>query len=265
MNHLSPDTQKALFEAMLDGSRVATTVTDPQQADNPIIYTNHTFETLTGYSREEIMGKNCRFLQGSETQQDAIRQIREAIANTETVTVVLRNFRKDGTPFWNRLNIEPVTIEDHLYFIGTQTDVTIQENQRLLLIEQEDEINRLMLPILSIRDNLGAVTLVGKMNDERFSVLTDKLSEYVQKNGIHHIIIDISGVLWEDSSLVHRLLMIQDVLRLMGGKLYVTGINAKAAMEISSLPVHSRSLTTFSTVQQAIEHSTGVSFDLHNK
>src|SRR5690606_18418350 len=124
----------------------------------------------------------------------------------------------------NRLNIEPITIEDHLYFIGTQTDVSIQENQRLLLIEQEDEINRLMLPILPIHDNLGAVTLVGKMNDERFSLLTDKLSEYVQKNAIHHIIIDISGVLWEGNFFIHRLLMIQDVLRLMGGKLYVTGI-----------------------------------------
>lgn len=261
MKHLTPETQSALFEAMLDGSQVATTVTDPQQPDNPIIYTNLTFEKLTGYSREEITGKNCRFLQGDESGQDAVRQIREAIANTEPVTVVLRNFRKDGKPFWNRLNIEPVTIEDHLYFIGTQTDVTIQENQRLLLIEQEDEISRLMLPILPIHDNLGAVTLVGKMNDDRFSVLTDKLSEYVQKNGVRHIIIDISGVLWEDSSFVHRLLMIQDVLRLMGGKLYVTGINAKAAMEISSLPAQSRSLTTFSTVNQAIEHSTGVNFN----
>ncbi|WP_033542323.1 PAS domain-containing protein [Planococcus sp. CAU13] len=261
MKHLSTDTQSALFEAMLDGSRVATTVTDPQQLDNPIIYTNLTFEKLTGYSREEIIGKNCRFLQGSETNQDAVQQIREAIASTESVTVVLRNFRKDGTPFWNRLNIEPVTIENHLYFIGTQTDVSIQENQRLLLLEQEDEINRLMLPILTIHDNLGAVTLVGKMNDERFSILTDKLSEYVQKNAVGHIIIDISGVLWEGNSFIHRLLMIQDVLRLMGGKLYVTGINAKAAIEISNLSMQSPSLTTFSTVRQAIEYSTGVNFD----
>lgn len=265
MKHLSPETQSALFQAMLDGSQVATVVTDPQQPDNPIIYTNLTFEKLTGYSREEIIGENCRFLQGDETRQDAVRQIRDAIVNTEPVTAVLRNFRKDGTPFWNRLNIEPVTIEGRLYFIGTQTDVSIQENQRLLLIEQEDEINRLMLPILPIHDNLGAVTLVGKMNDERFSVLTDKLSEYVQKSGVHHIIIDISGVLWEGTSFIHRLLMVQDVLRLMGGKLYVTGINAKAAMEISSLPVNNQSLTTFSTVRQAIEHSTGISFDIRNK
>lgn len=261
MKHLSPDTQSALFEAMLDGSQVATTVTDPQQPDNPIIYTNQTFEKLTGYSREEAMGRNCRFLQGEDTSQRAVQQLRDAIANKEKTTVTLRNFKKDGTPFWNRLNIEPMTVNDHLYFIGTQTDVSTEERQRLLLIEKEDEINRLMLPILSIHNNLGAVTLVGKMNEERFSALTEKLSEYVQKNAVQHIIIDISGVIWEGDSFIHRLLMIQDVLRLMGGKLYVTGINAKTAIEISGFQMHRQSLMTFSTVQQAIEYSSGISLD----
>lgn len=255
MKHLTPDTQSALFEAMLDGSQVATTVTDPQQPDNPIIYTNHTFETLTGYTREDVLGKNCRLLQGDGTSPKAIDQLREAIKNTEPTSVTLRNLKKDGTPFWNRLNIEPVTINDHLYFIGTQTDVSMEEHQRLLLIEKEDEINRLMLPILSINDKLGAVALVGKMNEERFTVLTEKLSEYVQLNSVQHIIIDISGVLWEESALIHRLLMIQDVLRLMGGKLYITGINTKTAIAISGMQLQGHPLMTFSTVQQAIEHS----------
>lgn len=261
MKHLSPDTQSALFEAMLDGSRVATTVTDPQQPDNPIIYTNHTFETLTGYSREEAVGRNCRFLQGEDTSPKAVQQLRNAIANNEQTTVTLRNFKKDGTAFWNRLNIEPLTVNDHRYFIGTQTDVSVEERQRLLLIEKEDEINHLMLPILTIHNNLGAVTLVGKMNEERFAVLTEKLSQYVQKTAVQHIIIDISGVIWEENSLIQRLLMIQDVLRLMGGKLYVTGINAKTAIEISGMQMHRQSLMTFSTVQQAIEFSSGISLD----
>lgn len=187
--------------------------------------------------------------------------MRNAIANKEQTTVIFRNYKKDGTAFWNRLNIEPITVDDHHYFIGTQTDVSTEERQRLMLIEKEDEINHLMLPILSIHNNLGAVSLVGKMNEERFSVLTEKLSEYVQKNAVQHIIIDISGVIWEENSLIHRLVMIQDVLRLMGSKLYVTGINAKTAIEISGMQMHRQSLMTFSTVQQAIEFSSGISLD----
>lgn len=253
MKNLTPEAQFAIVEAMLNGSRVATVVTDPQQEDNPIIYTNETFENLTGYSREEVIGKNCRFLQGKETDSKAVEQLRKAIAKKEKTTVTLRNFRKNGTPFWNRLNIEPVTVEEHLYFIGTQTDVSTEEDQRLLLVEKEDEINRLLLPILPIRENLGAVSLVGKMNEERFTVLTEKLSEYVQKNGTRHVIIDISGVIWEESFLYVRLLMIQDVLRLMGGTLYITGITPKTAIEISSIQTTAQSLLTFSTVQQAIE------------
>lgn len=254
MDHLSNASQIAILEAMLNGSRVATVVTDPQREDNPIIYTNQTFEKLTGYSRDEITGKNCRFLQGESTNDTAIKQLKNALANKEQITVTLRNFRKDGSPFWNRLNIEPLMIEDKLYFIGTQTDVSNEENQRLLLVEKEEEINRLLLPILPIRENLGAVSLVGKMNDERFTVLTTKLSEYVQRTATRHVIIDISGVIWEETFLLVKLMMIQDVLRLMGGKLYVTGITPKTAIEIASIQEHSRSLITFSTVQSAIEY-----------
>lgn len=264
MKNLTPEKQIAIFEAMLNGSRVATVVTDPQQQDNPIIYTNKTFEKLTGYSREESIGHNCRFLQGPETDQAAIQQLRDAIVKKEQTTVTIKNFRKDGSAFWNRLNIEPVTVEDHLYFIGTQTDVSTEEYQRLLLAEKEDEINRLLLPILPIHENLGAVSLVGKMNEERFTVLTEKLSEYVQKNATRHIIIDISGVIWEESFLFARLLMIQDVLRLMGGTLYITGITPKTAIEISSMQAPEHSLRTFSTVQQAIETVMGANGKLNN-
>lgn len=253
MNHLSIESRLAILEAMLNGSRVATVVTDPQQNDNPIIYTNQTFETLTGYSREDVIGLNCRFLQGEDTNPAAIRQLKEAIANNEKTTVTLLNYRKDGTPFWNRLNIEPVTIEGRPYFIGTQTNVSTEEHQRVLLSEQEEEINRLLLPILPIRDGLAAVSLIGKMNDERFTILINKLSEFVQKNATQHVIIDISGVIWEDHPLVIKLKMIQDVMRLMGCNLYVTGLTPKAAIEIAGLQDLNGSIVTFSTVQLAIQ------------
>ncbi|PSL40067.1 PAS domain S-box-containing protein [Planomicrobium soli] len=255
MKTLSYPTQISLFEAMLDGSRVATSVTDPALPDNPLIYTNQTFESLTGYPQEEVLGQNCRFLQGIDTDQLMLQKIRKAVETEESVTVTLKNYRKDGSSFWNRLNIEPVTVDGHLYFIGTQTDVSVEYFQRQVLAEKDEEISRLLLPILSISENMGAVTLVGEMTVERFEVLTTKLSEYVQKNRTQHIIIDISGVFWQLNHFSLRLLMIQDVLRLMGSKLYITGISPKAAIEISELRETTKSLLTFATVQSAIEFS----------
>lgn len=253
MNHLRTNVQNAILEAMLNGSQVATVVTDPQQADNPIIYTNQTFEQLTGYASEEIIGRNCRFLQGPETDPQAIVQIKESVSSRVKNTVTIRNYRKDGSMFWNRLSIEPVVVDDHLYYIGTQTDVTNEVRQKFLLDEKEEEINQLLLPIIPIHPDLGAVALVGKMDNQRFGVLILKLSEFIQQTGTHHLIIDTTGTIWEVNFLYDKLLEVQDVLRLMGSKLYITGINSQTAIDIVSQRTPDQSLLTFSTIQQVIE------------
>ncbi|WP_432353592.1 PAS domain-containing protein [Sporosarcina sp. A2] len=115
---------------MLDGSRVAALVTDPSQPDSPIIYANKTFETMTGYTISETLGKNCRFSQGKDTVPRSIKEIRDAIHNQQPITKILKNYRKDGSLFWNRLHIEPLQIEDRLFFIGTQTNVSVEYRQR---------------------------------------------------------------------------------------------------------------------------------------
>lgn len=101
-------------------------ITDPNQPDNPIIYSNPAFSKITGYQPEEILGRNCRFLQGAETDLEAVRAIRRAIAQRQEVKATLLNYRKNGQPFWNELKISPVFSEqgDLLYFIGIQTDIT---------------------------------------------------------------------------------------------------------------------------------------------
>ncbi len=106
-------------------------ITDPNQPDNPIIYASPGFEALTGYAPEEVQGKNCRFLQGEETDLDAVAQVRTAIRDGRPCTVELLNFRKDGTPFWNELSISPVRDETGrlTHFVGVQADVT--ERRRL--------------------------------------------------------------------------------------------------------------------------------------
>ncbi|WP_341963366.1 PAS domain S-box protein (plasmid) [Planococcus maritimus] len=253
MKYLKQETRNQLLEAMINGSRVATVVTDPQQEDNPIIYSNQIFEQLTGYTQEEIIGRNCRFLQGEDTDQSAVQQIREAIANQHLLVVTLKNYRKDGTSFWNRLQIKPVKVGKDVYFVGTQTDVTHEVHQQLLLNEKEHELNEQLLPIMPISSNIGAVALVGRMNNHRFSVLTSKLSDFVQQTSTHYILIDVTGVLWERDFLYHHLLMVQDVLRLMGSELHVTGISPVTAIQIAQNQEDTRQLKTYSTVQQAMQ------------
>ncbi len=101
-------------------------ITDPNQPDNPIIYLNPAFSKVTGYQPEEVMGRNCRFLQGSGTDPQTVAQIRQAIAQRREIKTTLLNYRKDGTAFWNELKISPVFSDegDLLYFVGSQTDIS---------------------------------------------------------------------------------------------------------------------------------------------
>ncbi|MGB6780088.1 MAG: PAS domain-containing protein [Planococcus citreus] len=246
------DTQIQLLEAMLDGSKVGTIVTDPAQEDNPIIYANHTFTEMTGYAKEELLGRNCRFLQGPKTAPDAVDQIRQAIKNQEKTTVILRNYRKDGTPFWNRLAIAPVTVEGKLYFIGTQTDITVEKMQQEAINENESEIEKLMLPILSIQPNVATVALVGTMSLQRFEALKVKLCEYVSEHRIEHALLDITGLTWNEESPLHWFTQICEALRIMGSHLYITGVTPQAATELGRDLDRDNMLKTYSSIEKAL-------------
>jgi PAS domain S-box-containing protein len=117
-----------ILTQILDGSVNGITLSDPDQEDNPIVYANKAFEKISGYSNEETVGRNCRFLQGQEKDQEELQQVREAIKNAKPVEVTLKNFRKNGELFYNRLSITPLfDSEGHLiYFLGVQYDVTEQ-------------------------------------------------------------------------------------------------------------------------------------------
>jgi PAS domain S-box-containing protein len=123
-----------ILTQILDGSVNGITLSDPDQEDNPIVYANKAFEKISGYSNEETVGRNCRFLQGQEKDQEELQQVREAIKNAKPVEVTLKNFRKNGELFYNRLSITPLfDSEGHLiYFLGVQYDVTEQ-----ILAQQE--------------------------------------------------------------------------------------------------------------------------------
>jgi len=112
-------------------------ISDATLDDLPIIYCNAAFEQMTGYSREQVLGRNCRFLQGDDRDQDGIREAREAVSTGTACQVTLRNYRKDGTLFWNEVLISPVRSpeSDITHFIGIQSDITERKRTQALLEE----------------------------------------------------------------------------------------------------------------------------------
>ena len=122
----SEDFNPELLINALDASVMSLLLTDNRLPDNPIVYCNKTFEKVTGYSMEEVIGLNCRFLQGKQRDIDKALAIRHALAAGENITIQIRNFRKDGSAFSNELHISPVKDFTGVitHFIGVQLDVS---------------------------------------------------------------------------------------------------------------------------------------------
>lgn len=117
-----------ILTQILDGSVNGITLSDPDLEDNPIVYANKAFEQITGYSYEETVGRNCRFLHNQDKDQGELQKVRDAIKNATPVEVTLKNFRKNGELFYNRLSIKPLFDQEGklIYFLGVQYDVTEQ-------------------------------------------------------------------------------------------------------------------------------------------
>lgn len=121
-----------VLSAILDECVNGVTLADPDMEDAPIVYANKAFEQLTGYTQEDIVGHNCRFLQGEDREQAARYQIAEAMKKHEAVEVTLRNYKKDGTLFHNHLKIIPLFDNKQrvIYYLGVQYDITEQVNAK---------------------------------------------------------------------------------------------------------------------------------------
>ena len=132
------------FAAAVRATRMAMIITDPRQLDNPIVFANAAFLALTGYSREEVLGRNCRFLQGADTEQASIAAIREAVEAKTDLAIDLLNYRKDGKPFWNGLYISPVfsAAGELQFFFASQLDVSSRIEAQLLVASQQEWLER---------------------------------------------------------------------------------------------------------------------------
>jgi len=117
---------------ILDSCVNGVTLSDPDLEDSPIVYANKAFENMCGYPQEEIVGRNCRFLQGVDRDQPELARLRDAVKKGEPVEVTLRNYRKNGELFHNRLVVKPLTDDrgNVVYFLGVQYDITEQVNAR---------------------------------------------------------------------------------------------------------------------------------------
>jgi PAS domain S-box-containing protein len=118
--------RSALALIAVERAKMPMVVTDPRQSDNPVVLANQAFLDLTGYRADEVLGRNCRFLQGAQTSPATVAAIREAMAQERGIDTEILNYRKDGSLFWNQLSLSPVHDDDGklLYVLGSQIDVT---------------------------------------------------------------------------------------------------------------------------------------------
>ncbi|MBA4192485.1 MAG: hybrid sensor histidine kinase/response regulator [Planctomycetaceae bacterium] len=211
-------------------------ITDPHQPDNPIIYASQGFEQMTGYRAEEVMGRNCRLLQGPLTDAETVKQVRKAIHAGQPCSVEILNYRKDGTTFWNALFISPLRDEQGrlVQFVGVQADVTerrnlerqVQQSQKMEAIGQlaggvAHDFNNILTVISGyseiLLDNLpssnpmrSSVKAISEAG-ERAAGLTRQLLSFSRQTVLEPKVLDINTVVNEAKSMLRRLIG-EDVL-----------------------------------------------------
>jgi PAS domain S-box-containing protein len=170
------------FSAAVRATRMPMVITDPSRPDNPIVFANAAFSQLTGFDQNAIIGRNCRFLQGPETDREQILRVRDGVAAREPVVAELLNYKADGTTFWNRLLVSPVFDDDGrvTYFFASLFDVT-QERERLAKLERdrddlEAEVGQRTSDLLQIESRLSFVLQAAQLGSWTLDLVTERLT-----------------------------------------------------------------------------------------
>ncbi len=233
--HEIRDHKDDIFFAAIENTRMPMIVTDPRQADNPIVFANPAFMSMTGYSAEEIVGHNCRFLQGPGTDRDSVAAIRDALERRVQVQLEILNYRKDGSSFWNALFISPIynPAGEIVYFFASQLDVSrrrdaeegLAQAQKMEALGQltggiSHDFNNLLqvmsghVELLSMkadRDKLDKAALDKGLGNLRASIkkastLTQQLLAFSRKQSLRGRVVNINSLVREMSELVERTL-----------------------------------------------------------
>lgn len=148
-----------LLQMVINASHDGIVIAEKEGEDNILIYVNPAFERMTGYSSDEILYQDCRFLQAGDRDQPALALIRDALNRRRSCREVLRNYRKDGTPFWNELSLSTVLNENdqQTYIIGVQKDVSAQ-------VRAEQRVQKLENQVAELQAQLSALQATGGAN-----------------------------------------------------------------------------------------------------
>lgn len=168
------------FAAAVRATRMPMLITNPRLQDNSIIFCNEAFATLTGYARDETIGRNCRFLQGPGTNTSDVDKVREAVRKRVPIQIELLNYKKNGETFWNRLLISPVFDAGELtYFFASQFDVTPErEHLKRLQVDQttlEEEIKRRIADLTQSEERLSFALRAGRLGAWTLDLATERL------------------------------------------------------------------------------------------
>jgi PAS domain S-box-containing protein len=172
-----------VFFAAIEMTRMPMVLTDPHQRDNPIVFANKAFLDLTLYEESEVLGRNCRFLQGPQTDRELTAQLRAAVENRDSIAIEILNYRRDGTPFWNAVFIGPVydTSGELLYFFASQLDVTRrrESEQSFLRAQKMEAVGQLTAGLAHDFNNLLQV-VNGNLELASTRISDDQTLRYLQ-------------------------------------------------------------------------------------
>ena len=173
-----------ILRAVVSISPLSMVLVDPNQPDFPVVFCNRAFCRLTGYSEQETLGRNCRFLQGSETDPAATRALSDALAVQQEAQVDLWNYRKDGSRFWNSMFVGPVFDHDGrlLYYFGSQIDATARRevDEARARVQRMDTLGSMAAGIAHEVNNLMTV-VVGSVGRLRSDAVDAKQTERIDR------------------------------------------------------------------------------------
>ena len=148
----------SLLQMVINASNDGIVVAEKEgDQDTILIYVNPAFEQLTGYSSEEILYQDCRFLQAGDRDQASLERVREVLRNNGSCREILRNYRKDGTPFWNELSLSTVKNphDGQTYFVGVQKDVTVQVKAQQRVVQLEAQLAEVQAELAALKATNG--------------------------------------------------------------------------------------------------------------